>query len=105
LPIDRSDAQLLIKNESYGHAFAFTVLGEEELSKAFIFHACSEGLLPKYLVERVGRCSMSHTRKQAMAEILAVAVKILELFQSIAKSSVEETGEDLKRRVHQSKAE
>src|SRR5271157_5144760 len=93
-----ADAELLIKNESYGHAFAFTVLGEEELSKAFIYYGCSEGLFPEYLVERVGRGYKSHIQKQAMAEILAVVFKILELFQSIAKSSAEEAGEDLKKR-------
>jgi AbiV family abortive infection protein len=93
-----TDAEILIKNESYGHAFALTVLGEEELAKAFIYYGCSEELLPEYLVERVGRGYMSHIQKQSMAEILGMTFKILELFQSIAKSTVEESGGDLKKR-------
>lgn len=92
------DAELLIKNESYGHAFALTVLGEEELSKAFIYYGCAEELFPKCLVERVGRGRNSHLQKQSMAEILAMTFSILELFQNIAKSTAEESGGDLKKR-------
>jgi AbiV family abortive infection protein len=59
------DAQFLVENGSYGHAFALAVLGEEELSKSFIYYTCSEGFLPVDIVKKVGRTRESHIRKQA----------------------------------------
>ena len=92
------DAQLLVENGSYGHAFALAVLGEEELSKAFIYHMCSEGFLPEDIAKRVGRTRDSHVRKQALAGTLTLTYKIVELLQSIVKSSWEQAPKDLKKR-------
>lgn len=92
------DAQLLVENGSYGHAFALAVLSEEELSKAYIYHACSEGLLPEDIVKRVGRTRESHIRKQAIAGAFTLSYKFVEFMQSIVKSSWEQAGPDLKKR-------
>jgi AbiV family abortive infection protein len=91
------DAHLLVKNGSYGHVFALTVLGEEELSKAFIYHMCSEGLLPESVVERMGKNRNSHRRKQEIAATLAFTFEIVQFFQRIADSSKKEGEEDLKK--------
>lgn len=92
------DAQLLVENGSYGHAFALTVLGEEELSKAYIYYTCSEGLLPENFVKRVGRTRESHIRKQAIVATLTMTYKIVELMKGIVKSSWEQAGGDLEKR-------
>ena len=79
------DAHLLIENGSYGHAFAFTVLGEEELSKAYIYHECSEGFLPYHFVNKIGKGRESHKRKQA---IQAVHVAIFAFVKSLQNTSL-----------------
>ena len=63
------DARLLVENGSYGHAFAFVVLGEEELSKAYIYHECSEGFLPHHFIYKMGKGHESHKRKQAIQAV------------------------------------
>lgn len=92
------DAQLLVENGSYGHGFALAVLAEEELSKAWIYYMCSEGILPKTFIKKVGKTRHSHIRKQAMAGTLALTYKFIELFKGIVESSWEESREDLRKR-------
>lgn len=92
------DAQLLVENGSYGHGFAFAVLGEEELSKAWIYHMCSEGLLSISFIKKVGKTRHSHIRKQVMAGTLALTYKFIEFFKGIVESSWEEGGEDVRKR-------
>jgi AbiV family abortive infection protein len=91
------DAYLLVKNGSYGHAFALTVLGEEELSKAFIYHMCSEGLLPEIVVEKMGKNRGSHRRKQVIAATLAFTFGTVQFFQRIVDSSKKEGEGNLKK--------
>lgn len=92
------DAEILIDNRSYGHAFALAVLGEEELMKAYVYWACSEGLLPKDFIKSVGRVRESHLRKQAMAFGVALSYILVELAQSIRDSIEEQGEEDLEKR-------
>ena len=84
------DARMLIENESYGHAFALTVLGEEELSKAYIYYMCSEGWVPESFIKRVGRRANSHRRKQVIAATLSFTLEIIQFFKNIVDSSKEE---------------
>ena len=84
------DARMLIENESYGHAFALTVLGEEELSKAFIYYMCSEGWIPESFIKRVGRRANSHRRKQVIAATFSFTFGITEFFKNLMNSSKEE---------------
>lgn len=44
------DAEILVAIRSYGHAFALTVLGEEEFGKAMIYYLFSQNLFPKDLL-------------------------------------------------------
>lgn len=93
------DARLLIENESYGHAFALTVLGEEELSKAFIYYMCSEGLVSENFTKRVGRRSKSHRRKQGIAAALFFTFEIVQFFKKIVDSSREEGERDPRKSI------
>jgi AbiV family abortive infection protein len=83
------DAHLLLENGSYGHAFAFTVLGEEELSKAYIYNECSEGFLPEDIVAKMGKGSRSHMRKQLLAATLVPSFGIVKFFQELADTCAE----------------
>lgn len=84
------DAHLLVENGSYGHAFAFTVLGEEELSKAYIYHMCSEELLPLNLIKKLGRFRGSHRRKQTIAATITFTRGITQFFENLIESSKRE---------------
>jgi AbiV family abortive infection protein len=88
------DAHLLVENGSYGHAFAFTVLGEEELSKAYIYNECSEGFLPEDIVKKMGKGSRSHMRKQLLAATLIPSFGFVSFFQELADTCVEEAKGD-----------
>ena len=88
------DAHLLVENGSYGHAFAFTVLGEEELAKAYIYHECSEGLLPEPIAKQMGKNRGSHIRKQLLAATLVASFGFVKFFQEVADTSREEAKED-----------
>jgi AbiV family abortive infection protein len=85
------DAKILLKNKSFGHAFAMAVLGEEESSKAFMFQHASEGIAGidgKWREEVV----KYHTVKQRLAfgtalvyEIFLIAMKASDYAKKRAK--------------------
>jgi AbiV family abortive infection protein len=84
------DAEILFENGSYGHSFALTVLGEEELSKAYIYHMCSEELLPLDLIKKLGRFRGSHRRKQTIAATITFTRGITQFFENLIESSKRE---------------
>lgn len=92
------DADVLIINSSYGHAFALTVLAEEELVKAFICHICAEGILPLSYELWWRKRFTNHLIKQACAFGLALSCRLVELVQSIRKLIEEQVGEDFEKR-------
>lgn len=92
------DAELLIDNRSYGHAFALAVLGEEELAKAMMYRLCSEGLLPEHYELYLRKRLDKHLHKQAWAGSLGLVYIITELIQSIRKSIEEQAEEDFGKR-------
>jgi len=53
------DAELLIEDDSYGHAFALAILAEEELVKASIYH--------------IGMCSTSTHRPDRLLHPVVLA--------------------------------
>lgn len=93
------DVRLLVRNESCGHAFAFIVLGQEELAKAYIYHMCSEGLLPKSVIEKIARTRGSHIRKQIIAGTLAFVHTIVHFFQRLAEFAWEQAGDNYNKRL------
>lgn len=93
------DARMLIENRSYGHAFALTVLGEEELSKAFIYCMCSEGWVPESFIKRVGKRANSHRRKQVIAATLFFTLEIIQFFKNIVDLSKKEGEGDLRKSI------
>lgn len=88
------DAHLLVENGSYGHAFAFAVLGEEELSKAFIYREYSEGLFPEDIVKKMVRFRGSHIRKQLLAATLLPSFGFVRYFEEMADTCREEAKGD-----------
>jgi AbiV family abortive infection protein len=93
------DAHLLVENGSYGRAFAFTVLGEEELSKAYVYYECSEGLFPETVVKKMGKNRGSHVRKQLLAATLVASFGFVSLFHEVSATSREEAKRDVKKYV------
>ncbi|MDH5375932.1 MAG: AbiV family abortive infection protein, partial [Candidatus Bathyarchaeota archaeon] len=57
------DAELLIADSSYGHAYSLMVLAEEELTKTTVYYLCAQGIVnPKALKKTL----LSHSSKHAL---------------------------------------
>lgn len=78
------DAELLIKNESYGHAFALTVLAEEEAAKVWIYYLCVQGILGVH--GDWTKDILKHRIKQSFAFMLTLMYKVGDLIYEIQES-------------------
>jgi len=78
------DAEILVKNLSYGHAFALSVLAEEEVAKAWMYYLCVEGVLGVHGDWR--KDVLKHRVKQSLAFMLTLIYKVGELIYEIQES-------------------
>ena len=86
------DAEILIENSSYGHAFALSVLAEEEIAKAWIYHICAEGVIG---VEGTWKRDIrDHRLKQGFGLLLGLIYKIIGLLREIKESVDKEAGDN-----------
>lgn len=99
------DAEVLVDNRSYGHAFALVVLGEEETVKAMMYSLFSEGLLPEHYELYLKKRLDSHLHKQAWAGALTFAYRMIGLAQSLWKSSREQEGSTTRRKFEEMTSE
>jgi len=78
------DAEVLVKNSSYGHAFALSVLAEEETAKAWMYYLCVQGILGVHGDWR--KDIRKHRFKQKLAFMLTLMYKVGELIYEIQES-------------------
>jgi len=69
------DAEFLVKKRSYGHAFALSVLAEEELAKAVMYYLCAEGIFG--INGKWRNDSIRHVRKQGFAFGIAFMYELI----------------------------
>jgi len=87
-----NDAEVLVKKRSYGHAFALSVLAEEELAKAVMYYLCAEGIFG--IEGKWRKDSLRHVRKQEFAfgiafmyEMILIVEEALDFAQGKAKGN------------------
>jgi len=90
------DSMLLLSNHSYGHALALAVLGKEELAKALIYFAYSEGVIPIDFLKEVGRTRDSHMMKLSIGSGLFQAYQVFALKEKHGKPNIERLQYEIK---------
>lgn len=78
------DARILIQNSSFGHAFALSVLAEEEIAKAWMYAICAEGVIGTKGTWK--RDIRDHRFKQSFGLLLGLIYKLVGLFREIKES-------------------
>lgn len=99
-----TDAEVLVKKRSYGHAFALAVLGEEELAKAVMYYLCAEGIFG--IEGKWRKDSLRHVRKQRFAfgiafmyEIILIVEEAMNFAQKKAKGNTPRFGKIFEKKM------
>jgi AbiV family abortive infection protein len=81
------DAKKLIEYESYAHAYALLIIGQEELGKAFAYHSAATAEVQKDVAEQIIKLHTKNVKDQKTGEIVKAHVIKLQQYRFLSKLS------------------